>query len=167
MSWREIESYYKCNREVLQRQGIKYELSKRYLYIEQHREKKFTLKKWESEYREYLKNPVQTTSFIKVSDNTQEKKNKVIEWEGKIAEIKEEIKQIENSLETIDKWLACLTEPQKQVVEEYVCKRACRHVEKVASMLNYSKRAVLKYTSKAIDRIYEVFYENSEKECTQ
>lgn len=161
MAWRDEMDRFTFDRDNVTKSYIKDELKKYYLYIEGYMSAKNDLYLLGIKYGDYLENPVNTTSFIKVGDKPTESKNRVVEWEGEIQETKDRIQELEKKLDELDSWLDSLSETQRAVVKNYVCMRGCTNSNEVATELVFTQQYVYRVTKMAIEHIYTTFFEKS------
>lgn len=166
MSWRnEIEDVIDLkawDNKASHKRYIKEELVRYYYYIDQYLEEKSNLAMMKIRYADYLENPVNTTSFIKVEDKTNTNSNKIIYMQGKMDDIKKHIEYLEERLNELDLWFSWMSSVQKDIIKTYVCKYGCTKMNDVIDELNYSKSSILDVVDKVIDMIYKKTKEKHE-----
>lgn len=158
MNWREEANCLNFDKNNVYKNYVKDELKKYYYYVSEYLEHKNNLHLLTIKYAAYLNDPVNTTSFIKVSDKNNESQNRVIFWESEIQEEKDKVKNLEERLDMLDSWLSILTFQQKEIVKNYVCKRGCTNSQEAADELNYSRLHMLHIVKTSIDKIYFNFF---------
>ena len=155
MGWKkELENMTLCDKTHMKKRYIKEEFTRYYYYMDQYLEEKVKLSMMKIKYADYLDNPVNTTSFIKVGDKPTEYHHKVILYEGKIQVVQKNIEKLEERLNELDTWFGWMNEVQRNVIKVYVCKYRCSHINEAIEELNYSKSSILDVVDKTIDLIY-------------
>lgn len=161
MNWRNELNKLTFDKDNVTKTYIKDELKKYYLYISDYMNVKNDLHLLGIKYADYLDDPVNTTSFIKVGDKATESKNRVVEWEGEIHETKAKIKTLETKLDELDSWLNSLSDSQKEIVKNYVCLRGCTNGNEVAENMLLSPQYIYRVTKMAIEHIYTKFFQEN------
>lgn len=147
----------KIPKEQRDRQYIKEELMRYYMYQDKCEELKQALLQYQQYYKDTLENPHIGGSIIKVSSNHPEYTNVVMRLESKKADLENNLIYYKAKIYELETWMHVLTFSQREVIMKYVCEYQCQKREKAANDLHCDSETVKKQTERGIERIRKHF----------
>lgn len=158
MGWKDEQAKtIRVSKETRTTRFIKEELMRYYWYIEKYIDIEAHLNEFKKQYEELLNDPPVGGSIITRASGSPDYTNIVIKMEGKLFDLKSNLKYYEKRLDMLDTWLDSLTMTQRNVVLVYVCEYQCRDIEEVSFQLNYATSNVNNVSKRSIQKIYQKF----------
>lgn len=143
----------KTSREEREKQYIKEELMRYYMYEDRIKKLEDEIAEFKLEYQDILNDPPIGGSIIKMPDGTSINQNIVMRLEYKLSDLESNLKYYRSRIEVLDSWLGILTEKQNKVAKVYICQYQCKDIHGAALELGYAESTLKEYPDKICERI--------------
>lgn len=152
-----VKEKIRTTKKQRDRQYIKEELMRYYMYKDKITELKVEIEQFKKEYREILNDPPIGGSIIKMPDGTPNNQNIVMRLESKLNDMESNLLYYKERINTLNKWLGILTEMQYKIAKVYICQYQCQNVHSASLELQYAEDTIKQYTDRITKRIQEKF----------
>lgn len=143
----------RTNKEERERQYIKEELMRYYMYEDKIKELEEDIRRFKIKYRDMINDPPIGGSIIKRPDGTPNNQNLVMRLECKLNDMETNLKYYKDRIAILDNWLGILTEKQNRVAKVYICQYQCQNVHEAALELDYAESTLKEYPDQIYERI--------------